>query len=574
VSPETNPSETPTTDPLLRLVQDHGVLTADQVAEILAEHARTGKPARAMLLDMGFLSEDQLLEVIAGYLGTHVINLPATDVPPDVVHSVPASVARMYNVVPVAATADSVQLAVSELMTPQVMDELMFVLTRDVSFVLAREEDIRACINQFYSDVNDVTDMISELETGMEEVGDTLAMANEDDVKGLEEAAEMAPVIRFVNLVLYQAITDRASDVHFEPFDREFQIRYRVDGALYAMQPPPKRLALPITSRIKVMAGLNIAERRLPQDGRIQITIAGKPIDLRVSTLPTQFGESVVLRVLDRSVVSLELENLGMPEDVYEGINRDLAKPNGILIVTGPTGSGKTTTLYSALRRLNTVENKILTAEEPVEYDIDGIVQVPVNEAVGNTFANLLRSFLRQDPDMMMIGEIRDIDTAQIAIHASLTGHLVFSTLHTNDAAGAIARLIDMGVEPYLLSSTLEAVLGQRLVRLICKNCRTSYPPDGDILGLMGLPPHSVEGRPFYYGTGCAQCNETGYKGRKGLFEYLAVTSPIRQLITERKPTLLIRNRAIELGMRTLREDGVRNVLDGNTTVEEVLKYT
>jgi len=562
-------------DPLLQLVKDQGVVTVEQAEEIEEEHRQTGKPVRRVLVDTDLISEDRLLELIAGYLGTHVVNLPAADIPPDAIRGVPASVARMYNTVPVELGTNSVELAVFDMVSPETMDELMFVLTRDVSFVLAREEDVRNCMNQFYGDESDaVNTMLSALESEIEEVGDTLSLTDEDDVKGMEEAAGSTPVIRFVNLVLYQAVNDRASDIHFEPFEKEFKIRYRVDGALYEMTPPPKRLAMPIISRVKVMAGLNIAERRLPQDGRIQLTIGGRVIDLRVSTLPTQFGESVVLRVLDRSVVSLEIENLGMPEDVYSGFTADIRKPNGILIVTGPTGSGKTTTLYSGLRRINTVETKILTAEEPVEYDIEGIVQVAINEAAGNTFSNVLRAFLRQDPDVMMVGEIRDLETAQIAIQASLTGHLVFSTLHTNDAAGAVTRLIDMEVEPYLISSTLEAVLGQRLVRTTCEHCKTAYKPDESVLESLELSESDVEGREFHYGTGCSFCNETGYHGRKGIYEYLSVKEPIRELINERQPTLAIRNKAIELGMRALRLDGIRNVLDGYTTVDEVLKYT
>ena len=566
-------ADTPHTDPLLQLVIDHEVLSADQVQEVLDEQKLTGKPIQHVLIDMGFFNEDQVLELIAGYLGTRVINLPATDIPPDVVHGVPASVARMYNVVPVSATATSVELAVSSLVNPQIMDELMFVLTRAVTFVVAREDDIKTCINQFYGDESDtVSDMLKAIENEMEH-SDTLAVG-EEDVKGLEEAAGSAPVIRFVNLVLYQAVNDRASDIHFEPFEKEFKIRYRVDGALYEMRPPGKRLALPVISRIKVMSGLNIAERRMPQDGRIQISIGGRPIDLRVSSLPTQFGESVVLRVLDRSVVSLEIENLGMPEDVYEQFTQDIDKPNGIIVVTGPTGSGKTTTLYSGLRRINTIEQKILTAEEPVEYDIEGLIQVPISESSGNTFPIVLRAFLRQDPDVMMIGEIRDLETAQIAIQASLTGHLVFSTLHTNDAAGAVTRLIDMGVEPYLISSTMEAVLGQRLVRTICEHCKTPYRPDKALLDRLNLKDADVGDRNFFYGTGCKACNDTGYHGRKGIYEYLGIRQPIRDLIDQRKPTLIIRDKAVELGMRTLRQDGIRNVLDGYTTVEEILKYT
>jgi type IV pilus assembly protein PilB len=377
-----------------------------------------------------------------------------------------------------------------------------------------------------------------------------------------------------VNVILLKAIQDRASDIHFEPFEEEFKIRYRVDGALYEMAPPPKHLALPIISRVKVMSALNIAERRLPQDGRIQLNIGGRQIDLRVSTLPTQFGESVVLRVLDRSVVNLEMESLGMPPEILDQTKEIIKVPNGIFIVTGPTGSGKTTSLYSCLKRINTVDLKLLTAEDPVEYDIEGIMQVPINEAIGLTFARTLRSFLRQDPDIIMVGEMRDLETAQISIQASLTGHLVFTTLHTNDSPGAITRMIDMGVEPFLITSTLQAVLAQRLVRTTCKKCRVAYEPNESILTQLGLTKEDTAGRPFYYGKGCMQCNETGYHGRKGLFEILVISEPIRELINMRAPAGVIRGRALELGMRTLREDGIRGILDGETTVEEVLKYT
>jgi type IV pilus assembly protein PilB len=477
--------------------------------------------------------------------------------------------------VPVQVDNNSVVFATYDLPSPEVVDELAFVLTRDVSFVVAREEDIKAFLGQFYGDDSEsVTEMLSALESELENVGTVAAGKKGDDTIELEAAANQTPVIRFVNLILYQAVKDRASDIHFEPFENEFKIRYRVDGALYEISPPPKHLALPVTSRIKVISGLNIAERRLPQDGRIQLGIAGRQVDFRVSTLPTQFGESVVLRVLDRTTVQLDLDNIGMPEDVYQSFCGDIDKPNGIVIVTGPTGSGKTTTLYSALRRLNSIESKLLTAEEPVEYDIEGIVQIPVNDAIGLTFGRVLRSFLRQDPDIIMVGEIRDLETAEIAIQASLTGHLVFSTLHTNDASGAITRLIDMNIEPFLITSTLEAVLGQRLVRTICPNCKTAYQPGPEILEQLNLTAATVAGRPFYYGTGCLQCNETGYRGRRGIYEYLRITDPIRDLINQRKPTIVIRDKAAEMGMRTLREDGVRCILDGYTTVEEVLKYT
>lgn len=560
-------------DPVLQLTVDQGLLSHEQAEEVKLEQEGTGKPIRSILVDSGYLTEDEVLNAMALYLGTRVINLPATDIPPEIIHSVPASVARMYNVVPVAMDPNRVTVAVSDLVSPQVTDELMFVLTQDVGFVLAREEDVRTCINQFYGDESDsVNDMLSVLEHEIEDSGDFGLKG--DDESQLEEMAGSTPVIRFVNLVLYQAVNERASDIHFEPFEKEFKIRYRVDGSLYEMQPPPKRLALSIISRVKVMSNLNIAERRLPQDGRIQISIGGRQIDLRVSTLPTQFGESVVLRVLDRTTVSLEIENLGMPTDVYDQFTSDIKKPHGIVIVTGPTGSGKTTTLYSGLRRINTIETKVLTAEEPVEYDIDGIIQVPISELTGNTFARVLRAFLRQDPDVIMIGEIRDLETAQIAIQASLTGHLVFSTLHTNDAAGAITRLVDMDVEPYLVSSTLEAVLGQRLVRTICDQCKVTYLPDEDTLERLNLTREDVGDREFCYGRGCEHCSETGYHGRKGIYEYMSSTEAIRELINARSPSLVLREKAVEQGMRTLREDGVRNLFDGYTTVDEVMRYT
>jgi len=560
-------------DPLLQLLIEQGVLSDEQAADVHAEHEEAGKAVRAIIVDLGLIAEDDLLEIIASYLGVQVVNLPALDIPVEVIRSVPASVARMYNVVPTTVTDTSIELATADLVNPQIADELMFVLTCDVSFVLARADDVKACINQFYGDDSAaVNDMLSALE-GVENA-DELQLGDETDEKGIAEAAGSTPVIRFVNLVLYQAVNDRASDIHLEPFEKEFRIRYRVDGALYEMAPPPRRLALPLISRIKVMSGLNIAERRLPQDGRIQISVGGRSIDLRVSTLPTQFGESVVLRVLDQSNVQLSVENLGMPDDVYEKFTGDIKKPNGIVIVTGPTGSGKTTTLYSGLKRVNTIDRKLLTAEEPVEYNIEGIIQVPVKESTGNTFANVLRAFLRQDPDIIMIGEIRDIETAQIAVQASLTGHLVFSTLHTNDAAGAVTRLIDMGIEPFLISSTLQAILGQRLVRTVCDQCKTPYEPEDDVLEMLGLTRADIGNRSFYYGSGCSYCNDTGYHGRRGLYEYLSVTEGIRQLINERKPTIVIRDKAVSQGMTTMRQHGIQCVLDGYTTVDEVVKYT
>lgn len=560
----------PVYDPLLDLVVSNGVIDQRQADELREEQAASGKTMRQLIIDDGILAEDDLLGMMAAYQGCEVVDLTSFTIDPDVIQCIPANVARMYSVLPISQTTGTITVATCNLLEPQVMDELMFVLSKDVQFAMVREQDIQTRIVEYYGEGGaSVTDMLDGLEAD-------LATDNSisDSDENLESAAAAAPVVRFVNLVLYQAVTDRASDIHFEPFEKDFKIRYRVDGALYEMSPPPRRLALPIISRIKVMAGLNIAERRIPQDGRIALTVAGHSVDLRVSCLPTVHGESVVLRVLDRSVVSLDLENVGLPEDIYENLTIDIEKPNGIIIVTGPTGSGKTTTLYSCLRRINTIDLKLLTAEEPVEYDMDGVVQVPINAGAGNTFGRVLRAFLRQDPDVMMIGEIRDLETAEIAVQASLTGHLVFSTLHTNDAAGAVTRLVDMNVAPYLIASTLEAVLGQRLVRTICLNCKEPYTPDDETLTKLNLRRDDVGTRPFYYGRGCDKCNGTGYKGRKGVFEYLQISDPIRELINERRPTLFIRERARELGMRTLREDAVRNVLDGYTTVDEVLRYT
>ena len=561
-------------DPLLDLLVQNGVLDDAQVDTILEESKNpTGKTLRQLLIDGEYVMEDDLLGMMAAYQGCDVIDLSELTLDTDTVQSIPASVARMYNVLSVAADDTSVTLATSDLIDPRVSDELSFVLTKEVRFVMAREEDVRARISQYYGDDTDsVADMLKSLGSGMDQ-DDTLK-SDPNDVASLEGAANNNAVIKFVNLILYQGVVDRAADIHIEPFEKDFQIRYRVDGALYAMKAPDVSMAPAIISRIKIMAGLNIAERRVPQDGRIAINVAGRPVDLRVSCLPTAHGESVVMRILDQSATSLDLENVGLAEDVYEQITMDIEKPNGIIVVTGPTGSGKTTTLYSVLRRINNIDTKILTAEEPVEYDVDGIVQVPINHEVGNTFPKVLRAFLRQDPDIMLIGEIRDLETAEVAIQAALTGHLVFSTLHTNDAAGAVMRFVDMNVPPYMVASTLEAVLGQRLLRTCCKECKQPYEPDDETLDRISLTRDQIGTRPFFFGKGCKTCNGTGYKGRKAIFEYLRISNPIRELINRKSPTLIIREKARELGMRTMREDGVRAILDGYTTVDEVLRYT
>jgi type IV pilus assembly protein PilB len=560
--------------PLLSLVKELGLIDDLQYEEVAAEFKRSGTPVINLLQDFGIMQMDDILQVMANYLGTKVVSLRGVQFTPDLLNTIPANVARMYQCLPVAMQDGTVQVALADPLDPGRPDEIHFAVKKDIQVMVADPADIEKAINQYYGqeETEDVSAILKELGADTD-IAREVSEA-ESDAKQLEELANEAPIVKFVNLVLSQAIQDRASDIHFEPFETEFRIRYRVDGALYEMSPPPKHLALPVISRIKVMSALNISERRLPQDGRINFPLGNRQIDLRVSTLPTQFGESVVLRVLDRAAVNLDIETLGFPKYVFDYVTEAIQRPNGIMIVTGPTGSGKTTTLYSCLRRINTIDSKLLTAEDPVEYDIEGIMQVAINEAAGMTFAKALRSFLRQDPDIIMVGEMRDLETAQISVQASLTGHLVLSTLHTNDAPGAITRILDMGVEPFLISSTLMAVLAQRLVRTICKDCRTPFEPTEDQLALLNLSPHDLGDKVFHYGRGCSTCNDTGYKGRKGIFELLVITEAIRMLINERAPTVVLRQKAVELGMVTLREDGLRSIFEGDTTIEEVVKYT
>jgi type IV pilus assembly protein PilB len=561
--------------PVLHELIKAGGLNATQADAIQDEHLAQGKSARTIVLEQEYVTETEYLNALASALGTSMIDLSNTPLLPALGKLVPASMARMYEAVPVRSEGDALIFAVSDWPSPAVTDDIAFILSRRVEYVVSTQNQVAARILKLYGEESEsIKELLSVLDADLQDAGGLVQLNDAPALEEIEHAANATPVIRFVNLVLYQAVKDRASDIHFEPFEHEFKIRYRVDGALYEMAPPPKNLALPIISRVKVISGLDIAESRLPQDGRIQLNIAGRSIDFRVSTLPTQFGESVVLRVLDRTNVQLDIHKIGFPADIQALFLEDIHKPNGIVIVTGPTGSGKTTTLYAALQQINRVENKILTAEDPVEYDVEGIIQLPIRENIGLTFASALRSFLRQDPDIIMVGEIRDRDTAQISVQASLTGHLVFSTLHTNDAAGAITRLIDMNVEPYLIASTLEAVMAQRLIRTICPACRTAYQPDDETLQLLELSREQVGTQPFYRGAGCEACSHSGYSGRRALFEYLRINDALRQAIIEKQPTLTIRNKAIELGMRTLREDGIRCILDGLTTVEEVVQYT
>ena len=550
-------------------IEQH-VLEPSQADDVLNETNLNGKTIAQAMVDGGFVDEHGFYQTIADALGTEYFDLSDTEIAPEIIRLIPSGLARLHRALPIGMSGNCLRVALADPLDLRAAEDLHFALGKDIDVVVAPTDRIEDRIKQYYG-----TDTAS-----MEEILKQLGQAGElmrlhgDDGAAVEAEANATPIIRFVDLILYQAIQDRASDIHFEPFENEFKIRYRVDGALYEMSPPPRHLALPVTSRVKVMANMNIAERRLPQDGRIQKNIAGRSIDLRVSTLPTQFGESLVLRVLDRTTVNLDLEMLGMPDYIHKYILEIIQRPNGIFIATGPTGSGKTTTLYSCLRKINTIDAKLLTAEEPVEYDLEGIVQVPINEAIGLTFARVLRAFLRQDPDRIMVGETRDLETAQIAIQASLTGHLVFTTLHTNDAPGAVTRLIDMGVEPFLISSTLEAVLGQRLLRSICPNCRSTYEPNDVVLAELEIARRDIGDKKFYFGKGCEVCNQTGYKGRKGIYEMLRITDPIRELINQRAPTVVLKQKAIELGMVTLRQDGLRSIFAGDTTIEEVLKYT
>ncbi|WP_367873026.1 GspE/PulE family protein [Luteolibacter sp. Populi] len=552
---------------IVELFISRGLIDRSLAQDILHEVENSGKEAAEILADFQVINHrDDVWPVVASELGAQLVELRNWAPSEQLLALVPAGMARLHGALPVHFDAEGLHIALVDPMNPQTLEDLRFALGREVVLAIAPDYVVEQKINECYGgEGKAMDDILQQLQTGVD------ANLNAAD---LEAEANSAPIIRYVDLVLFQAIKERASDIHFEPFEKDFKIRYRVDGSLYEMAPPPVHLSIAILSRIKVMSNMNIAERRLPQDGRIVKQVGDRQVDMRVSTLPTQYGESVVLRVLDRSSVNLSLEALSLPPAIYEYICETIEKPNGIFIVTGPTGAGKTTTLYAALSRINTIDAKLLTAEDPVEYDIDGIIQIPVNEAIGLTFPRILRAFLRQDPDRIMVGEMRDMDTAQIAIQASLTGHLVLSTLHTNDAPGAVTRLVDMGCEPFLVAASLEGVLAQRLVRTICKACKASYEPSETILTQLGVAVHELGDKDFFTGRGCEVCGNSGYKGRKGLYELLDITDPIRELITDRAPTVVIKQKAMELGMQTLREDGLRNIYVGHTTIEEVLKYT
>jgi type IV pilus assembly protein PilB len=569
-------------DPLLGLLRDQQMLDDLQLEEVSEALNRGAQNAIAAIKDLGFMDAETILQIVADYLGAPIVAVDPSMITDELKEVMNAETAQQYQCVPVGLEDEMLQVAFVDPLDPSKIDELGYVVPYPIQVMVADPSEVEKALAEAYGGgmnkvqiESGIAEIISQIEDVVEDVNpEDMENAVDENAVDLSLEDDDMPIVKFVNLVLMQAVQDRASDIHFEPFEDEFKIRYRVDGALYEMTPPPLHLAMPVASRLKIMANLDISERRLPQDGRISCNINGRQVDLRLSTLPTQFGESVVLRVLDRSAVNLGIEHLGFPEPIMEYVEEVIEEPNGIFVVTGPTGCGKTTTLYSCLRRINKTGIKLLTVEDPVEFDIEGIMQVPVKESVGMTFAKALRAFLRQDPDVIMVGEMRDLETSQISIQASLTGHLVISTLHTNDAPGAVTRLVDMGVEPFLISSTLMGVLAQRLVRTICSDCKTGFEPTEQQLELLSLKPEDVVGKQFFYGSGCGECSDTGYKGRKGIYELLKVSESVRTLINERAPTVVIRQKAVEEGMITLREDGLRGIFNGDSSIEEVMKYT
>ncbi|HOF18683.1 MAG TPA: ATPase, T2SS/T4P/T4SS family, partial [Phycisphaerae bacterium] len=501
--------------PLGRVLVKMGKVTREQVHEALQVQKEKGGPIGQILIELGYIDQKTCNMALGFQAGMEYVDLKRAEIQPEVLHLIPAQMATTYKVVPLEydQPTNHLKVAVASANNFHAIDDLRTLMGFNVTAKIADPDDLDAAMAKFFNvDVESIGDLINEL-AGDEQFSVLENRGESIDLETIKEMADSNPVKKLVNMVLLEAIRNRASDIHFEPFEEEFKMRYRIDGLLYEMLPPPRSIAVAIASRIKVMADLDIAERRLPQDGRIELVVNGSPVDLRVSVLPTMFGESVVMRVLDRSNVSLDMERLGLREDDIRVFRQLIQRPNGIVIVTGPTGSGKTTTLYSALNELNDVTVKILTAEDPVEYDIDGLIQTQINEDIGLTFARCLRSFLRQDPDIVMVGEIRDLETAEISVQASLTGHLVFTTLHTNDAPSSIARLLDLGMEPFLITATLEGIVAQRLVRLICPRCKEPFQPTEEMLMELNLTPDDVRGRSFYRGAGCDYCRKTGYSG-------------------------------------------------------------
>ncbi len=561
-----------------RILIKMGLLTRDKVHECLKiQQERKGQVKLGELfIEKGLITPEDLRIALAGQRGMEYVDIENMEIPHDVIGLVPAHMARSYRIIPLRYNKSDNQITVV-IDNPdnfRATDDLATLLGFSVESKVTNTEALNAAFDKYYKEEKEgLNDLIGEIE-GDKTLQQFRGRGESIDLEDIKELAESNPVKKLLNYVLLQAIRDKASDVHFEPFEDEYKMRYRIDGVLYEMVPPPKSIALAVASRIKVMANLDIAERRLPQDGRIPLVVGGNPVDLRVSVLPTMFGESVVLRVLDRTQLELRLDMLGLRSRELEMVNQLVEKPNGIVIVTGPTGCGKTTTLYSCLTKLNQIDTKIITTENPVEYDIDGLIQVQIKPEIGLTFARCLRSILRQDPDICMVGEIRDLETAEIAIQASLTGHLVFTTLHTNDAPSSIARLLDLGLETFLVTATIEGIIAQRLVRKICNHCKTEYTPTDDQLMELELTSEEIRGKKLYYGKGCENCNNTGYRGRIGLFEVMMFNDEIRDLIMNRASTAVLREAARRAGMRTLRENGLAVIYDGITTIDEVGRET
>jgi type IV pilus assembly protein PilB len=561
-----------------QILVDLGFISEMQLETLLEEQQqRPGELLGQIAMGMGLINDDQLAQALAEQMGMQVINLSDVVIQPEVLAHLTEPMAQLYRIIPVSFKDGVLTIAMCDPQKLSIIDELRSFLGHDLRAVVATEKEVLTALERYYAVGGEsVETLIADIEQDAELEAAVKALESKGtiDLTSVEAMADSAPVRKLLNMVLLLGIRDRASDIHFEPFENEFKIRIRADGILYEMVPPPRHLAFAITTRIKVMADLDIAERRIPQDGRIRLTVGGHPVDLRVSVLPTMFGESVVLRVLDRSVVMLDLEAVGMPSDTLFTFRQVIRRPNGIVLVTGPTGSGKTTTLYGALNELNVIEDKLITTEDPVEYELEGIVQIPIDNEIGNTFAHCLRSILRQDPDKILVGEIRDLETAEIAVQASLTGHMVFSTLHTNDAPSTVTRLRDMGVPPFLITATLEAVLAQRLVRKICPECREQTMPSTEMLADLDLTPDDVIGKRFYRGRGCAACNNTGFKGRTGLFEYMPINDLLRDLINRGSSTEVLRNASIQNGMKSLRLTGLEKVYSGVTSIEEVIRET
>lgn len=554
-----------------QILVDLGHLNEDQLWDALEEQKQSpGEVIGQVVIRLGFATEDQVTEALAEQWGMPVIHLLETTIPPKVLELVPQTMAEIYKIMPISLKDQTLTVAMSDPQNLAALDDLRNFLGYDVRGAVSNAKDVQTAISRYYADRTDsIEDVIGQLEDDGYDQG-----SHGFDLSSDEEMADAAPIRKLLNTVLLLAIRDQASDIHFEPFEDEFKIRVRADGVLYEMVPPPRHLANAIVTRIKVMSDLDIAERRLPQDGRIELNVGGNPVDLRISVLPTLNGESVVMRILDRTVVQLDLNKIGMDPSTLSKFRAAIHRPNGIVLVTGPTGSGKTTTLYSALSELNDIESKLITTEDPIEYDIDGIIQVPVNPDIDVTFANVLRAILRHDPDRILIGEIRDYETAEIAVQSALTGHLVFSTLHTNDAPTAITRMRDMGVPAFLITATVEAILAQRLVRKICTECRTEFDPSDELLMELQLPIEQARRYKFYYGKGCKRCNNSGYKGRTGIYEFMEISDELRDMIVADESVDEMRSFARTQGMATLREAGLKLIFDGVTTIDEVVRET